>query len=54
MRVRIHHVASMLDHVGFDASLSDQLSQLETAYTHLKAYEARRSRTLASTSRAGN
>jgi 2-dehydropantoate 2-reductase len=31
----------------------NQLSQLETAYTHLKAYEARRSRTLASTPQAG-
>jgi 2-dehydropantoate 2-reductase len=31
----------------------NQLSQLETAYTHLKAYEARRSRTLASTPEAG-
>ena len=31
----------------------NHLSQLATAYTHLKAYEARRSRTLASTSQAG-
>jgi 2-dehydropantoate 2-reductase len=30
-----------------------QLSQLATAYTHLKAYEARRSRTLAATPQAG-
>jgi 2-dehydropantoate 2-reductase len=31
----------------------NQLSLLATAYTHLKAYEARRSRTLASTQQAG-
>ena len=31
----------------------NHLSQLATAYTHLKAYEARRSRTLASTPQAG-
>jgi ketopantoate reductase len=31
----------------------NQLSPLATAYTHLKAYEARRSRTLASTRQAG-
>jgi 2-dehydropantoate 2-reductase len=32
---------------------SNQLSLLATAFTHLKAYEARRSRTLASTQQAG-
>jgi len=48
-----HIVGDLLRRRGAVHPNSSQLSELATAYTHLKAYEARRSRTLASTSQAG-
>jgi 2-dehydropantoate 2-reductase len=49
-----HIVGDLLRRRRAVRSNHNQLSQLETAYTHLKAYEARRSRTLAPTSQAGS
>jgi 2-dehydropantoate 2-reductase len=48
-----HIVGDLLRRRGAVHPNRNQLSQLATAYTHLKAYEARRSRMLASTRQAG-
>jgi hypothetical protein len=51
--MRANRVGDLLRRCTAVHSNRNQLSQLATAYTHLKAYEARRSRTLAPTSQAG-
>jgi 2-dehydropantoate 2-reductase len=48
-----HIVGDLLRRRGSAHPIGKQLSQLATAYTHLKAYEARRARTLGSTRQAG-
>jgi ketopantoate reductase len=48
-----HIVGDLLRHHRAVHPNRNQLSQLATAYAHLKAYEARRARTLASTPQAG-
>jgi 2-dehydropantoate 2-reductase len=48
-----HIVGDLLRRRGSAHLLGKQLSQLATAYTHLKAYEARRARMLGSTPQAG-
>ena len=48
-----HIVGDLLRRRSAVHSIRSKVSQLATAYTHLKAYEARRARTLASTPQAG-
>jgi 2-dehydropantoate 2-reductase len=48
-----HIVGDLLRRRSAVHAIGRQLSQLATAYTHLKAYEARRARTLASTPNPG-